>query len=126
MSDNNSTSIQPTPVQEWRRRQREGEAIIVPSGLEIRVRRYSLLDLFTNSLVPKELEDQLLEVIQNPNPAVILANFAKFSPLIDLTLGHAIIDPPLATEPDDDHLSLGELTTMDKMSLFNWVNSIKV
>ncbi|MCL4295696.1 MAG: hypothetical protein KJ077_08210 [Anaerolineae bacterium] len=122
----NETTLKPTPIQEWRQKRQFGEEVICPSGLTLRARRYSLLDLFSNDLVPQEMEHLLLELIQNPSPQAIFANFNKFSPIIDLTLGKAIIDPPLADEPDDTHLALSELTTMDKMSLFSWLNNIEV
>jgi hypothetical protein len=100
------------------------ETLILPSGLTVTVRRVTLLDLASSGQVPMPLMGMVDRLINEGRAADLdMAQLPQFIGLIDATITLALIDPPVADAPDDEHLGINELPTMDKIAIFNWLNA---
>lgn len=107
---------------EWRAGQRE--TLVLPSGLSMTVRRVSLLDLAAAGQVPAPLMGMVERLIgEGQRSELELATLPQFVGLIDAVIMLAAVDPPLAAEPDEDHIGVHELPTLDKVAVFNWLNA---
>ena len=82
------------------------EELTLPSGLTVTVRRVTLLDVVADGQLPKPLLGMVDEIQKAGKVQFAVSELAQYMPLIDATVGQAIVDPPLAAEPDDEHLAL--------------------
>jgi len=99
------------------------EELTLPSGLTVTVRRVMLLDVVADGQLPKPLLGMVDEIQKAGKVQFAVSELAQYMPLIDATVGQAIVDPPLAAEPDDEHLALSELPANDRLAIFNWMNA---
>lgn len=113
-----------TNVSEWRKKKSEGEWKELPSGLRVRIRRLSLLQMATAGTIPTSLigqVDTLLEKTVMPREAVTRQIGA-----IDAHIMRAMIEPQIvaAGEPiPDGAVCIDEIDVDDKLAIFNWLNS---
>lgn len=106
-------------LQEWRQR---GTCETLPSGLEVRLVDVTLLDLAMAGQIPAPLAGIVNEMIEGKDVTISIDSFEKMAPLINGMAKLAIADPPVADEPDEDHLGVEELPAMDRLWLFNKLN----
>ena len=109
-------------LQQWR--EQRGEPVTLPTGLEVRVQQFNLLDVAMEGEIPAPLVTLVGELLEGKDVSVDVEDFQKIGPLLNQVAKKAIIDPPVADEPDDTHLGLSELTAMDKFFVFEKVNDI--
>lgn len=107
---------------EWRAQQAQGEAFVLPSGLVVRLRRVSLLDLMIQGQVPAPLVGMVETITAQASTRLTADQYAQFAEAINLVLRAAMIDPPVADEPGDGALGVNELAMADKLTVFNWVH----
>ncbi len=89
----------------------------LPSGLKVRVRRLTMLDLAAQGSIPAplvEAADQVLEGIE-----LTIEDFPKYAPAIDMLVTACIVDPPVASKPDAKHLAVSELPMKDRLAVYN-------
>jgi hypothetical protein len=108
-------------LNEWRTKRQATTAVALPSGLEVQLRQVALLDLVTRGSIPETL-DALTKRATGSGFGV--ADVKEFMPLINIVVQACLVDPPLADEPDDTHITLDELDTLDRMAIFNWANGV--
>ncbi|GIV73536.1 hypothetical protein [Caldilinea sp.] len=101
-------------LQEWRRRQQQGEKAELPSGLVVRLRRVGVLDLAQRGQIPATLKPQLDEYIRMEGAVANLDQFVQMTELIDLVCGACIVEPR--------ELDVGELPMNDRLAIFTWAN----
>ena len=103
-------------LEQWRASRQEGEAFVLPSGLEVRLKKVSMLDLVHGGQIPSDLRAPVAEVTKRrPDQPVDLADLEKFGPVLDLVAQACIVQP--------QGLDLAELPTTDKQEIFNWANT---
>lgn len=112
-----------TPVSSlaaWRQERRQ--RLMLPSGLPVVVQKVAILDLAARGQVPVPLIGQVQTFINESEGGigVDVAQFHTWAPVIDLIVAAALLDPPIADVPDDDHIALAELPIGDKLVIFNW------
>ena len=108
-------------LQEWRQR---GETVTLPSGLVVRYVEASLLDLAINGEIPAPLVSMVNQLISGEEDSdVAIEDFAQMAPLINNLIKVAVVEPPVADEPDDEHLGVEELPATDRLFLFNLLNA---
>ena len=110
---------------EWR--EQRTETLELPSGLTVRVRKILLRDLVLYGKIPAPLfestEKFTREKQGNQDLTVKeLQEHPEFLQFIDHIVRATVIDPPLADQSDEEHLSIDELTFDDRMMIFNWNN----
>lgn len=111
-------------LQEWRQKQQEGEAMTLPSGLEVRVKRVGLLDLAAQGNVPAPLLGMVEKVLDNQTHKLVMADFPQYAALINSVVLVAVVSPPIADRADATHLAVDELPMGDRLALFNWANEV--
>ena len=108
-------------LQEWRQR---GELVTLPSGLEVKLRPVNVLDLAVSGKIPAPLMEKLQPLISGKGKEleVSLETFEVLGPALNELAKAAAIDPPVADDPDDDHLGVEELPAMDRLAIFKWAH----
>ena len=96
--------------------------LTLPSGLVVTARRVGILDLVTSGQIPKPLLGMVDEVMAAGTIKITTAELERLMGLINLAVRAAVVDPPLADEPDDDHLGIHEIGAEDKLAVFNWMS----
>lgn len=109
----------------WRK-QRE-EQVELPSGLEVRLRRVSLLDLVMGGEIPTPLlglVDELTgkEGEEQMPMSIDVAEFPKFSGVFNELVLKCVIDPPVKAKAGADALGIDEIPAEDKIFIFQWAN----
>jgi hypothetical protein len=113
-----------TNVSEWRKKKQEGEWKELPSGLRVRVKRLSLLEMACAGSIPTGLSaqaDDLLRKSISPQDAI-----TKYIDVIRLHAITAIQEPrvvPTGQTPKDDEISISEFDADDLLAVFNWLNT---
>lgn len=102
-------------LEEWRARRQEGEGFVLPSGLEVRLKRAALLDLVHGGQVPSELRAPVGEMLQRKaDKPVDLADLERFGAVLDVVARACIVEPA--------ELDVSELPAADKQEIYNWAN----
>ncbi|HLB47277.1 MAG TPA: hypothetical protein VJL59_09765 [Anaerolineales bacterium] len=104
---------------EWRAKQRAGELLTLPSGLEVTARKVGLYELAATGEIPQTLwvtRDRMAREGWKPQ------DLAEFMPMFDLVVEKCMLKPAIAETEDDDHISLKEMPVLDRMFIFSWAN----
>lgn len=102
-------------------RERQVTEMDLPSGLTVKLKPVSLVDLMINGEIPAPLLSQVQTLIDSKSE-VELSKIGDYMETINLAVKACVISPPLADEPDEDHLSVSELPLDDRMAIFNFAN----
>jgi len=106
-------------LNEWRKKRKE--TLTLPTGLEVEVKRVSLLDLLARGQIPNTLFGQI-EALMQETPVIQLEDFPRYAETLDILCLACILNPPVAVQGDEQHLGLDELDTADKIAIFTWAN----
>ncbi len=106
-------------LDQWRKR---GKNATLPSGLKVRYVEVSLLDLAIDGDIPAPLVGLVDQMISGEEVEVEIDDFARLAPMINGLIKRAVVDPPVADEPDDAHLGVEELPATDRLYLFRLLN----
>ena len=107
-------------LDEWRAMQAGGEEATLPSGLEIRVKYVSVLDLALAGAIPQTLAGKVEQIMKGGQVRSInLKEFKEFAELNNLVCAECIVSP------GRDELEVTELPYLDRVSVFNWANQAK-
>jgi len=105
-------------LEEWRAARAEGEEAELPSGLTVKLRRVSALDLANQGKIPSTLQPQvdkfLVKSQQQNNNKTSLSDLKEFLPVVTLVCKACVIGP--------EGLDVEELPVNDRMLIFGWAN----
>ncbi|RPI92883.1 MAG: hypothetical protein EHM40_11570 [Chloroflexi bacterium] len=100
--------------------------LTLPSGLDLKVRDVSMTDLMLSGRLPDSMldfaQDASAQGAKDIDLKAMVKNGHDFQLLIDEVVMLCVVEPPIAKQPDDEHLGIDELNGDDKMFIFNWVN----
>lgn len=127
-----TTTKQPTQervreeLAQWREAKKNGVwKMLVGTGLPVRMRRLSLLQMVKAGVLPAALKPKADKVWNAEG--LKLDDLAGLEDLVDEQLMQAIIEPrPVrrAAESDDDYvIGMDEISPDEKLVLFNWLNA---
>lgn len=108
-------------LSEWRKQREEGEEFTLPTGLVVRLRKCDLLDLAEQGAIPTPLMG-LVSKMLGETIEIKAENAGETMDAINLVVKACLVDPPVADEPDDGHITVDELTTKDRLAIYNWAN----
>lgn len=94
------------------------------SGRVLQVRDVGLIDLVIEGKVPNTMLDMVEQVNDGriTQAQLLMEHSREFGELVNMIFMLAVISPPVAEEPDADHVSPKDFVYGDKVALFNWVN----
>lgn len=101
-------------LEEWRKLQDQGEEATLPSGLEVRLRKVSVLDLAQRGGIPATLRPKVSEFISKPPTSPTLDDFDDFSEVVDLVAQACVVEPA--------DLEVSELPWGDRLAIYLWAN----
>lgn len=103
-------------LSEWRKQRADGEPAILPSELQVRLKRVAAVDLALTGDIPAALQTQIEAVISGGAGEVTLAKFREFSSIINLVCQACIVSPA--------DLNVEELDYQDRLAIFQWANEV--
>jgi len=107
-------------LQEWREAQFNTFAL--PGGLDIRVRRVDIKQIALAGDIPTPLMGLAQQVERGETGGKSeLDLLQEMRPYIHFLLRAAIVSPPVADEPSDTHITLGEIPGSVQVEIFNWL-----
>ena len=101
-------------LSEWRAKRDQGEEATLPSGLEVRLRKVSVLDLAQRGGIPATLRPKVSEYISKPPTAPTLDDLDDFSEVVDLVVAACLVEPA--------ELVSAELPWGDRLAIYLWAN----
>ena len=104
----------------WRERMAQGEQFCLPSGLVVRLRRVSLMDLMEQGSIPAPLAATVEQILDRKEVKLSVSEFPRFAGVINEVVKASIVDPPMSDEPGEDVLWIRELPMGDRLAVFNW------
>lgn len=109
---------------EYRKARLDGEALTLPSGLEVRVKKVTLMDLALNGEIPQTLNPLTDDLLNKAGMTVQVtaADFPRYGELVALVVKACLIDPMIADESDEGHIALKDMEAADKTEIFRWAN----
>lgn len=108
---------------EYRKTRAAGETLTLPSGLEVRVKKVTLMDLALNGEIPQTLHPLTDELLTTGKEVQIhAADLVKYGELVGAVVKACLLEPALADESDETHISLKDMEGDDKLELFRWAN----
>lgn len=104
-------------LQAWRNKRIETR--VLPSGLEVKVRRVVLMDLAANGEIPETLDALVQKATEG---GFGIAEVQEFMPLVNVVVTACLIEPSLGEVADDEHVTLNEIPAADRIDIFMWAN----
>lgn len=111
-------------LSEWRER-RQPTVAVLPSGLEVQLKRVSLENMAFSGKVPMGLLVDIAQRAKNGQKvefsiADMLQNIEQYIDMIDALVTAALVFPRIGAVTDDETLLLEELDFNDKLFIFDW------
>lgn len=108
-------------LSDWR--QSRTETMTLPGGLEVTVKRVSIIDLIASGQVPNTLLHEVEALGRGGSTEINLEEMPKYATAINLIVKACLVTPPVADEPDAEHLGVNELPLEDRMVIFEWAQA---
>lgn len=101
----------------------QGESITLPSGLEVRVKKVTLMDLALNGEIPQSLHALTDEHFSKGKEVQIsVADMATYGQMVALVIKACLVEPAVGDESDETHIALKDIEGDDKLALWQWAN----
>lgn len=113
-------AVQPMNLAEWRKSRVVDDTL--PSGLAVKYKKVSLLDMAAEGLIPETLTKYLENAMSGNQVKFDLKELERLSPALNAVAKASLAYPPVADEADDTHLAVNELPIEDRIYLFERVN----
>ncbi len=101
-------------LQEWRAQRAQGEQAVLPSGLEVRLRKVSMMDLAEQGQIPETLKPMLPELTKVAERGMTADDMTRMGALINVVVAAALVEPV--------GLEASELPFFDRQAIFAWAN----
>ena len=114
---------------EWRAGRELGERYVLKygqgAGLELRLRRVSMLGLAERGRIPTPLFGVVNDWMGEETVTMTVETYPKYAEVVDLIVGASVVEPAIADAPGEDGpapdvLYLSELDALEKLAIFNW------
>ena len=96
----------------------------LPSGLDVKVKKVTLLDLAAQGSIPTPLLGAVQTLIDQASNTgsleVTLAGFEQHASVINLVFKASMVEPAVADEPSETHIGVNEAPITDRLDVFNW------
>lgn len=115
---------QPLDLATWRARRQQGEEALLPSGLAVRLRRVSLLDLAEQGDIPAPLVGQVQRLLSGEEAGIDVARFREYAATVNLVVRAALVSPRVSDEAGPESIAVDELPIADRLAVFSWANRL--
>ena len=113
-----------TSLAAWRASRLHEETL--PSGLPVTLRDVTMTDLLLTGKLPEAIADMATDAARNQAQEIDLKQLMKngpdFNVMLEALVAAALVVPLIGEAADETHITLAELSSDDKMYIFNWVN----
>ncbi len=109
-------------LQTWRKQRTTGEEMQLPSGLAVKMKQISLMDMAILGDVPTPLTAQVNMVMERGLQNITVENARQYEEAINLVVKAAVIDPPIGDESTETTLAVRELPIIDRLAIFRECN----
>lgn len=109
-------------LQAWRKQRTAGEEMELPSGLVVKIKSISLMDLAVQGNVPTPLTGQVNMVMDRGLQNITVEKAREYEEAINLVVKAAIVDPPIGDAATDTMLDVHELPIIDRLAIFRACN----
>lgn len=106
-------------LNEWREKRQT--TLTLPSGLEVKVKRISLLDLVGSGKIPNTLYG-MVKKVDSGKVKLEPEALQELGPLLNAVAVGCLVEPAIADTADETHIGVDELPFEDKLFLFQWSN----
>jgi hypothetical protein len=107
-------------LDEWRKARSDGEPFTLPSGLDVRLRKVTALDLVLQGTLPTTLYAKADAYI-NERGGIDAEKFVEFEPVINALCVACVVDPKVGLNGEGD-LAVTEIPIEDRLEIFSWAN----
>lgn len=109
----------------WREQRKDGEEFVTPSGLGIRVKRVSLLDLAEQGAIPDGLSGMVDRALDAHAHSLNLKDIPGYGEMVNRVVMACVVEPAIVddADADADHLGVNELPLKDRVAIYNWANA---
>ena len=107
---------------QWREQRAQGRGFVLPSGLEVRLKRVSLMDLAAQGEVPAPLTGLVNQVMSSGLASITVENAAEYEAAINLVVKAAMVEPRVAEAASSDAVGVQELPIIDRLAIFRECN----
>jgi hypothetical protein len=119
---NQSVQAKRFNLAEWRVSMARPHDLVLPSGLEVKVRDISLVDLLLAGEIPNTLESfGDIPDVTKPNE-ISREQIEKSSDIMNMVVTAVLLEPKVGDTPDETHVTLAELRFADKNYILEYVN----
>lgn len=109
-------------LQAWREKKDEGSKFLLPSGLTIRLRRVTIMGLIEAGGIPTPLMSVVNQLLEE-RVKLTAENVTSYMDAVNLVVKAAVIEPRIQDEPGEDALGIRELSTTDRITIYNWATT---
>ena len=104
-------------LDEWRLQRAAGTVMVLPSGLEVTLRKVAVLDLAERGNIPLQLRPKLEKMLTSGSAKVVtLEDFQQHSEVVNLACAACLLAPA--------ELDVTELPYGDRLAIFQWANEV--
>ena len=95
----------------------------LPSGNVVLLKPVSMFDLAAQGEIPQSLTAAAEEVTnRSGNGGLNLEQMKEYTKVVNAVAIACFVDPPLAEAESEEYLAVGDLSFVDKLSVFQWAN----
>lgn len=102
-------------LEEWRKQRQAGEEAELPSGLVVRIRKVSLMDLAEQGQIPQTLVPKINELMKGKGGNSV-DEVKEASGLVNVVCRACIVEPA--------GLQVEELPYEDRLAIFTWASAV--
>ena len=121
---NQSTQANRMNLAQWRASR--VHELVLPSGLEVKVRDMTMTDLLMTGKLPEAIMQTLTDNVdvesQSVDLSVITKNTVQWNEMLTTLVQLSLIEPKIGEVVDDEHILLAEMPADDKLKLFEFLN----
>lgn len=121
---NQSTQANRMNLAQWRASR--VHELVLPSGLEVKVRDMTMTDLLMTGKLPEAIMQTLTDNVdvesQSVDLSVITKNTVQWNEMLTTLVQLSLIEPKIGEVADDEHILLAEMPADDKLKIFEFLN----
>jgi hypothetical protein len=100
--------------------------VTLPSGLIVKLRKITIMDMVLRGKVSNGIlamaDDAAKDGGDSLEMSKLAENAVEFNDMLDAMIQLSLVEPKIGAEEDEEHIALSDLSSDDKMAIFNFLN----